>query len=298
MVDEMLLNSALEVIAANSNYRVLKRLPKRDVFQAQDASTVRVGIIVDTETTGLNQAADEIIELGMLKFSFSSDGRIFSVTDYFASLREPSVPIPDIVTKLTGITTAMVAGKVIDPAAVASFIADAALVIAHEARFDRPFCERLVPEFAQKYWACSNAEIGWAARGHGGTKLTYLLNDFGYFFDGHRALDDCYAVLHALTDRLPGAADCAFAELLKNARKTTVRVWAEDAPYAHKDALRSRGYRWSPGSDDTRRAWWKDCDDATIDAELAYLKTEIYGKDDLELPLDRITGWNRFSERG
>lgn len=101
----------------------------------------------------------------------------------------------------------MVAGKAIDLAAVSAFVNDAVLLIAHEARFDRPFCERLFPEFADKYWACSNTQVDWAARGHRGTKLTYLLNDFGYFYDGHRALDDCYAVLEVLSAQVRDAVD-------------------------------------------------------------------------------------------
>lgn len=118
------------------------------------------------ETTGLDPAGDEIIELGILKFTFASDGRIFEVIDEFSVLREPTVAIPAEVITLTGITAEMVAGQTIDLVAVAKFIDDAVLVIAHEARFDRPICENLVPAFASKYWACSNTQVDWLVRGH------------------------------------------------------------------------------------------------------------------------------------
>jgi DNA polymerase-3 subunit epsilon len=85
------------------------------------------------------------------------------------------MPIPAEVSRLTGITAEMVAGKSIDPEAAARFIDDAVLVIAHEARFDRPFCEKVVPAFASKYWACSNTQVDWQARGHGGSKFTYRI---------------------------------------------------------------------------------------------------------------------------
>lgn len=50
-------------------------------------------------------------------------------------------------------------------------VASTAIVIAHNAAFDRPFCERIWPIFAAKPWACSLREVGWKAEGFEGTKL-------------------------------------------------------------------------------------------------------------------------------
>lgn len=52
----------------------------------------------------------------------------------------------------------MVAGQSIDIDAVAAFVEDADLVIAHNAKVDRPFCENLAPGFDYKPWACSVSE--------------------------------------------------------------------------------------------------------------------------------------------
>ena len=57
------------------------------------------------------------------------------------------MPIPDIARQITGITDAMVQGQSIDVVAVTRLLSGAALVIAHNARFDRPFCEALLDEF-------------------------------------------------------------------------------------------------------------------------------------------------------
>jgi DNA polymerase III epsilon subunit-like protein len=54
----------------------------------------RVGILLDTETTGLDHAKDEIIGLGMVKFDYSADGRLVGVRDTFSAFNEPSAPIP------------------------------------------------------------------------------------------------------------------------------------------------------------------------------------------------------------
>src|SRR4029077_12748496 len=87
-------------------------------------------MLLDTETTGLDQRKDEVIELGMVKFEYLPDGRVVGVRDLFSSFNEPSVPIPTEVTALTGITDKMVAGQRIDDAAVSAFVEDAVIVIA------------------------------------------------------------------------------------------------------------------------------------------------------------------------
>jgi DNA polymerase III epsilon subunit-like protein len=88
----------------------------------------------------------------MVKFDYLPDGRIAGLRDVFTSFNEPSGLIPAEVTALTGITAEMVAGHKIDEAAVSSFVADAVIVIAHNAGFDRKFAERYWPIFERKAW--------------------------------------------------------------------------------------------------------------------------------------------------
>jgi DNA polymerase III subunit epsilon len=64
----------------------------------------KIGILLDTETTGLDHRKDEVIELGMVKFGYTPDGRIIDVTDTFSAFNESSEPIPAEITALTGIT--------------------------------------------------------------------------------------------------------------------------------------------------------------------------------------------------
>jgi DNA polymerase III subunit epsilon len=91
------------------------------------------GVLLDVETTGLDQRKDEVIELGMIKFDYLPDGHIAGLRDVFSSFNEPSDPIPPEVTALTGITNDMAAGHRIDDAAVSSFADDAVIIIAHNA---------------------------------------------------------------------------------------------------------------------------------------------------------------------
>ncbi len=76
-----------------------------------------------------------------------------------------------------------------------------------------------------------------------------LLFDASLFVTAHRALDDCQAVLALLARELPGTGEPAMAALLAAARQPTVRISAAGAPYAAKDLLKARGYRWHNGED-------------------------------------------------
>jgi DNA polymerase-3 subunit epsilon len=80
-------------------------------------------------------------------------------------LRQPPDPIPPEITTITRIDDAMVAGHAIDPAEVTAFAAPAALVIAHNAAFDRRFLERFCETFTTKPWACSMTQVPWADEG-------------------------------------------------------------------------------------------------------------------------------------
>jgi DNA polymerase-3 subunit epsilon len=178
-------------------------------------------------------------------------------------------------------------------------VEDAVIVIAHNAGFDRKFAERYWPVFERKAWGCSATEVEWRQHGFEGSRLGYLLNGAGFFHQAHRAVDDCHALLEILALELPTTGAPALAVLLAQARKKTMRIWAEQSPFDLKDTLKRRGYRWSDGSDgsDGRpRSWYVDVDEIALDDEIAFLKTEIYLRD-VEPRLQTLTAFTRFSIR-
>ena len=124
-------------LEATGDFRILRRLVPRTPTPAPDGYTGKIGIILDFETTGLDPAKDEIIEVAMVKFRYSATDEITGVSGAFQSYNEPAFPIPALVTDLTGITNEMVAGHRIDIATLEAFVADANIVIAHNAAFDR-----------------------------------------------------------------------------------------------------------------------------------------------------------------
>ncbi|MCY3833232.1 MAG: exonuclease domain-containing protein [Chloroflexi bacterium] len=89
----------------------------------------------DLETTGLDAASDEIIEIGVACF------RAGELVDQYQSLVKPSVPIPPEITQLTGIDSE----DVEDAPAIQDLLPDlnpyfdAVPIVAHNAQFDVSF---------------------------------------------------------------------------------------------------------------------------------------------------------------
>lgn len=283
-------------LEASGEFRVLRRLNAPEPTAQPQQADVRTALFVDVETTGLDPKRNEIIELAMTRFYYGADGRVVGVGESFQGLRQPSEPIAPEITALTGITDAMVEGRSIDPHDVSRFANSAHLVIAHNAAFDRRFLERFSDVFVTKPWACSMAQVDWAAEGHEGTKLVWLAAGAGFFYDRHRAVNDCAAAIELLSLPLPRSGGSAMAQLLAKARKPTWRVRAEGAPFDLKEALKARGYRWDDGSSGSPRAWFADVEDEALSEELRFLQEEVYGRE-LDLHPRRIDAFDRFSAR-
>jgi DNA polymerase-3 subunit epsilon len=294
--DDPNLAAMADTLARSTDYRVLRRLIPRTEFAPANGQPTRSGILLDVETTGLDQVRDEVIELAMVKFDYLPDGSITRVADIFTAFNEPSRPIPPEITELTGITDETVAGYRIDQDAVAKFADDAVIVIAHNASFDRKFSERYWPVFQHKAWGCSATEVDWRKHGFDGSRLGYLLAGAGFFHQAHRAIDDCHALLEILAFELPDLRAPALAVLLERARKKTMRVWAEQSPFDLKDELKRRGYRWSDGSDGRPKSWYIDVEESKEASEIEFLRKTIYMRD-VEPRVQALSAMSRFSVR-
>jgi DNA polymerase III subunit epsilon len=283
-------------LVESGHYRIQRLLPPRPKVEAPAGTELKKALFVDVETTGLDHQSNEIIELAMVPFLYGADGQVYEVMEPFQRFHQPSGPISAEITRLTGITDDMVAGHTIDPVEVETFAQDAVLIVAHNAGFDRRFMERLAPGFALKGWACSQSQIDWAGEGIEGTRLSYLVAGVGYFYDKHRAVNDCLAAIELLASPLPVSATTGLTKLLENARKHTWRIWAENSPFHLKDVLKARGYRWNPDGTPFPKAWYIDIADDDREAELAFLQTEIYQRE-VQFVARRIDAFNRFSDR-
>ena len=282
-------------LEASGLYRISRKLVAPAVVAAPRAGFPRIGVVVDTETTGFSAAVCDAIEIGAVAFTYNDHGEIGDVIATYSSLQMPTAPIPKAITALTGITDEMVAGQAIDEAQLRELIDPADLVIAHNAGFDRPFCEKLSAVFAEKAWACSVADIDWSSRGFEGTKLGYLVGQAGLFHDGHRAIDDCFALLAILSAPAVGGST-PFAELHRSGLRSRGRIFAQNSPFDMKDVLKARGYRWSDGTGGMPKAWWIEVAEAAIDGEREFLRSEVYRRADAEPIVMLLTPANRFKK--
>lgn len=283
-----------ECLESTGDFRILRRLRPLAFATPTDAPTRRA-LFVDVETTGLDSSKDTVIELGMVPFDYTLDGTVVAVGEPFGSLRDPGFPIPPEITALTGITDEMVRGATIDPDQVTAFVDRASLIISHNAGFDRPFCEGEWPVFSNKAWACSLQEIDWTAEGFAGKKLSQIAASYGHFFDAHRAIDDCHAGVDILNQRLPRSNRTGLAALLESARTPRWRIWAEGAPYVLRETLKAKGYRWNSGDKGGPRAWYRDVQEGDLESELQFLRTDILGGNNVEIPRHLFTAFDRYS---
>ena len=280
---------------ATGDYKILRRLTPPEPY-ACDRLNCKQAAFLDVETTGLDED-DEIIELAIVPFQYTLDGEICGIGEVFDQFNAPTRPISQEITRLTGITPDMVTGHAIDKDKVRAILSRTDLIIAHNAAFDRPKCEAFMEDFAAKPWACSLNDIDWRSEGHESAKLSYLAMEYGFFFSGHRANLDCHAGIKLLTMALATTGEPALFRLLTSARKSGWRVFAVDANYASKDALKARGYRWAPA--DTLphpKCWWIDIDDDALEEEMSFLETDVYRRP-TRPPVYRIDASNRYSRR-
>src|SRR5215471_13602290 len=273
---EPTLEQMARLLAESGDYRVTSRLEALAEYHPPDDIQKLLAAVVDVETTGTNPESNRIIELGICLFEYDrQSGRIYRLLGASEWLEDPGLSIPPEITKITGITDAMVAGQRIDDSAVDDLLSRVVLVIAHHADFDRRFLEKRLPTFATEHWACSRADIDWKAEGIRSSALEFVAYSLGFFHDQHRAASDCRATVHVLAQKLPGTGRLAFQALLERARFPTWRLWARNAAIEKKDVLKARGYSWSPGEFGRPKCWYRDLTDADKVAEAAWLRANV-----------------------
>ena len=294
------LKKCSKLLDKHDDFQVLHRLSVPDRYIDVDGDeTIYVGAFLDLETTGLNTSTSKIIEVGVVPFEYTKSGKIIRVLHdkIISSLQDPDEPIPPEVVRITGITDEMVNGKSIDNEEIEKLIMGSNIVIAHNASFDRPIAERYWSACKKRPWACSIKDIPWRDEGVSSSKLDYLgWKIGGFFFDGHRATEDCLAGVEILTKVLPESKRTAFEVLRENAATKTFQIWATNAPFEKKDLLKSRGYRWDSGENGRKKAWWTEIKVTDKDSELKWLMSDVYGRE-VDIPMSPVTAMNRYSDR-
>ena len=200
-------------------------------------------VVVDLETTGTSPTQDAITEFGAVKV------RGGEVLGEFQTLVNPRVPIPAVISMLTGITNAMVADAPPIGAALPAFLEFAAgtVLVAHNARFDIGFLKAATlrlgagwpnPTVLDTVHLARQLVTRDEAPNH---KLSSLARLFrAATTPDHRALHDARAtvdVLHGLIARVGTLGVTSLEELVGYSRQVPQaqrrkRYLAEDLPHA------------------------------------------------------------------
>lgn len=294
----------LAEMIADSGFKMLRQVE----FTAFPAITdpdrlanARVGVILDTETTGVDVTKDKVIQLSMLRFRYDEQG-ILGLDEIFDRYLDPGEPLSPEITAITGITDEMVQGKAIDDAEVAAFLEGSDLAAAHNAAFDRKMVERCFPQagFDRLAWHCSFAQIDWSARGANGRSLELLALNQGFVFGAHNAVNDIRATAFVLNGRA-GDGPTAFSEMLENGARDMLMVIAKESPYESKDHLKADGFSWSADGVETfgrPKVWYKLVPDdvETLGTLGRFLAEKVYHRD-IALPAFRISPLVKYSVR-
>lgn len=288
--------SMAAALDAHPDYRVLRRLQPRLQWPQPGAGRgVCRAIVLDTETTGLDQSKDKIMELALLRVDIDLEtGLPVGSMQVYDGLEDPGMPIPKEVQDITGIDNAMVQGQRLDEERIAAMLNGVDLVIAHNAGFDRPFAEARLPQFRDLAWACSFADISWKAQGRRSAKLESLALEMGWFYDAHRAEMDCHALLAVLAVKLPALPHTGLAHLIEQAHRPSYRLLATNAPFDAKDKLKARGYRWGA----EQKVWHTRVGDSkALQAEFDWLKEHAYHQRSAVVQFEKLDALVRYSAR-
>jgi DNA polymerase-3 subunit epsilon/ATP-dependent DNA helicase DinG len=192
-------------------------------------------VALDIETTGLDPKTDEIIEIGAIRFNSRR------IEDEFSTLINPGRTIPGFITKLTGITNAMVrSSPTIDDVLpeLEDFIADLP-ILGHNVQFDISFFKEFdLFRYNDALDTYDMASVLLPSAGR--YNLGALGQNLGILLPAtHRALDDA-KVTHAVFNRLfEKAMDISLDILAEIVRLGEKMDWGAD--YIFREALKKRG---------------------------------------------------------
>lgn len=204
-------------------------------------------IIVDTETTGLDPAVDQLVEVGAVLFDADRGVPIRAASELVYARSNAAAAkngIPEDVVQMGWSLPRERVGAFFEGFESAARAVDEPIYLAHNAAFDRSF----LPGIGGR-WVCTFEDASWPRLPEETGSLTHIALAYGVgVVRAHRALEDCLTLAQVLqrVHELEGGLDGWLARALEPKREVIALVSYDD-----REKAKSAGFRWVP----ERKVW-------------------------------------------
>lgn len=287
--------SSLRASGRYTVYDVYKYTPQYN--DPTGKSNLRIGSVLDTETSGSNPDVDDIWNIGIVNFRFDDEGNIYDIVDAYKGYSEISQTIPDFILRSSKMESQdELKGCVFDKEKINSLLAQSEIIIAHNAKFDREFVDRAFPISQDKIWGCTLNQIPWWMTKTESVRQTDIARYLGFEYNTHRAIQDALALLHILSKGLI-VGDPNSQTILKHIIDTIdveyLRLDAVNSHFHLKDLLKDNNYHW----DNKAKSWYKLVHPNSVMEEVEFLATKIYAGKDPEFTATEIKRVKLYSDK-
>jgi DNA polymerase-3 subunit epsilon len=209
-------------------------------------------LIIDTETTGLDPAVDQVIELGAILYSVDHQTPLYQISTLLRASDNPAEHINHIPSAV--LPTIQDSFKTPALQAFQAMVNEANFAIAHNADFDQQWFNNVeLPILINRntnaplQWLCSMSDFTWPKQIRPGDSLANLALSHGVSVNAlHRALADCQLIA-ALFDRL---TPTELRNILLEALQP--RAWYKAIiSFDDRHLAKNSGFRW-----DGERKFW------------------------------------------
>lgn len=209
-------------------------------------------LIVDAETSGLKgpkmDGGDFVVEVGCVLWSLKHRGIIEAYSRVVHAQHNQAEEI-------NGIPDGLIQDETVEKrdaawVHVAALRAEADVVVAHNAEFDRPFFEVNEPSFETVAWVCSLEDMTWPRKTNRRDLVSLVLAHGVPVVSAHRALQDCL-----LLTRLFEVVEDIEARLTEGLRRAKLprHRYVSLEPRYRNEENKKHGFRWDPD----RKEWWR-----------------------------------------
>jgi DNA polymerase III subunit epsilon len=230
----------------DGSLKIIKMPRRLGTLKVTPEETMKVAF-TDVETTGLDGNIHKIIELGVVLTEVClKTGLVIKGLDVFESYNDPEEQISERITKINNINNDMVKGIKIDwseKGKAFGILNSAQMIVCHNTKFDRSFLVKQMPMLTKKVWGCSQSQIDWLEDGMEKNNLIILCMAHGFYYDAHKALDDCLATTVLMRCK---SRDGRFylKHIMDDLKKPKTKVIVRGNDYNQKELWKEEGFAW------------------------------------------------------